>query len=325
MKRAIPILAAILGVQIIIYLIVSIDRHYETTKKPFLAIDTSMVDYIKIRNEDGELAMKKVGVNWKITDPFDDKANQSYVQTLLEKVTGLTIETFITDNPDKYTLYELDELAAKYIEIGKEGGLIDSFYCGKSSESYTHTYLRKADTDDVYLVTGTPRSSLTRQPTHWRDKQILALDRTLIERILLKFPLETVELIRQITSPEMDSTLTEADTTWQAIPQRGIPFKPEDKVINRILNTLKRLNATDFIDAKTDTIPDFSKPDFTIEVFLEGDEHHTIDFIPQPDSDNRWIARKDGEESTVFIVYQSSVNNLKKDPAALRGEEKEDT
>ncbi len=317
-------LLVILVIQIGVFLAVSMDHPYVSKKEPFLSVDTSMVDYIKIKNEDGELVMRRIGKNWKVKEPFDYQANMSYVQTLLEKMAGLKIETLVSKSEDKYPLYELDDLAAKYIEIGKEGSIVDKMYCGKLSDSYTQTYMRKTDSKAIYLVDGTPRSNLSRKPDQWRDKKILELDKTLIERVLLEFPTETIELMRNISAPQMDTTLVAADTSWLAIPGKGEPFEPEEKVMNRILNTLRRMNATDFIDAAIDTVPDFSTIDFAVSVFLEGNQQERIEFIPKVDEENRWVARKNGDNTTVFVVYKNTVNNLKKDEDALKGIKEED-
>ncbi len=326
MKRPITILSIILVVQIIITVLVSTDSHKVTKKEPFLKSDTSRVDYIKIQNEHGDLVMKRVGMNWKITEPIEWKANSSYIKTLLEKMADLKLESEITSNQDKYVLYELDGAVAKYVEIGEEGGVIDKFYCGKASDNYRHTYVRPADSDEVWLVSGSPRSSFTREPSMWRDKGIIALDKTMIEQIKLKFPRDVITLNRVIDAGgEADSVYVPADTSWMAIKSNGESFEPVEKATNRILNTLKRLNAMKFIDAATDTVPDFSNPEFTIEVYLEGDQKEIIDFIPKADEETRYVARHNGNESTVFVIYQSTVKNLKKDEDALKGiEEKKD-
>ncbi|MBT3231625.1 MAG: DUF4340 domain-containing protein [Calditrichaeota bacterium] len=325
MKRPITMLSIILVIQIIIMLLVSTDTNKVTKKEAFLKSDTSRVDYIKIQNEHGELVMKRFGMTWKITEPIEWKANSSYIKTLLEKMAELKLESAITSNEDKYVLYELDGAVAKYIEIGEEGGVIDKFYCGKPSENYKHTYVRQADSDEVWMVSGSPRSSFTREPSMWRDKGILALDKTMIEQIKLKFPNEVITLNRVIdTGGDSDSGFVMPDTSWMATKRNGESFEPVEKATNRILNTLKRLNAMKFMDAPTDTIPDFSNPEFTIEVYLEGDQKEVLDFIPKADEETRYVARHNGEESTVFVIYQSTVKNLKKDEDALKGIEKKE-
>jgi len=325
-SKTLTILTAILAAQIVLFAVTSVDTHRVQKKEPFLSIDTSQVDYIKIRNEDGELTMKRIGANWKIVDPYDYPANPSYIKTLMEKMADLKLETFITGNPDKQELYELDDSTGKYVEFGKENGTVEKFYCGKASSSYTHTYIRRADSDEVWLVDGTPRSSFTRKPEQWRDKKILALDRSMIERVLLHHPGKTIELERQIVTPEPKENegkaAGEPDTTWSVNAPGVKPFTPADKMVNRIMNTLKRLNALSFLDAGRDTIPDFSHPDFAIDVYLEGDQHEKLEFIPKPDEETRWLARKNEKNSTIFVVYQSSVNNLKKTVADLKGKEK---
>ncbi len=212
-----------------------------------------------------------------------------------------------------------------YVGIGKEGGQIDTFYCGKPSKPYRQQYLGKEGSDEVWLVSGSPKSSFSRQPNDWRDKKVLDLDRTMLQRILLKYPTETLELTRQIASPKMDSTLTKADTTWLVHPPKGEPFKPVDKEFNRIMNTICRINTVEFLDRGRDTIPTFGAPEFGVEVFLEGGQHEMLDFWPNTKGDaTRYMCRKNGDDRTIFLVYQSSVKNLMKTEDILRNGEKEE-
>ena len=314
MSRLTKILLAVLVLQLIIWGLVSTDRNVVREQKDFLANDTGAVNYIHIKNKDGEVTLKKVGGAWRMTEPYNYQANPSYMNTLLKKLEELKYESLITSKKDKYTDYEVEGDEAAYVEVGVEGGKIDKFYCGKPSKSYSHTYLRRADSDEVWMVVGTPRSSFTRKPNEWRDKKILDLDKSMIERILIKFPDEVVELRRQIASPLTDETLIAADTSWQVIPQRGKPFAPSDKVMNRVRNTASKMNSMDFKVAGTDTIPDFSKPDLTVEIFLEGDQREVLDFVPDTSAENRYVLRKNGDMNTVFVVYQSTFKNLAKRP-----------
>jgi len=321
MNRPIYILAGVMIVGIAAWLLLSHDPHRVTEKQSFLTIDTSTVDYIRIQNKDGDLTMKKVGSNWKMTKPRDFPANAGYVKTLIEKVGGLEMESLITTNKDKLSTYELGD-SATYIEIGKDGGKIDKFYCGKPSETYTHTYVRRDGSDEVWMVSGSPKSSFSRTPDDWRDKRVLELDRTMIQRILLEFPDETVELVRNISTPNADTTLAKSDTTWMVHPAKGDPFEPMDKEFNRIMNTCARLSSIGFVDADDDTMPDMSKPEFTVEIFSEGNQHEKIEFMPRTTGDtSRWYAMKNGSASTLYLIYQSSVKNLMKRPDILKNGE----
>ena len=322
MSRTTITLIVVLAVQLILLALFSTGRHHVTEKALFLSQDTSRIDFVKIKNKDGEITMVRSGGTWRITEPFNYPANPSYTETLLKKVSDLKYESLITRNKEKYVDYEVDGEEAAYVEIGNKEGTLDKFYCGKPSKNYTHTYIRKADSDEIWLVTGTPRSSFTRKPKDWRDKKILSLDKTLLERILLKFPDETVELVRNISTLADDTTLTAPDTAWTVIPQKGKPFAPFQKTMNRIKNTLSRMNAMDFKVKGIDEIPSFDDPDFTVEAFLEGDQHVVVDFVPDPEKDNRFLARKDGNEETIFVIYESSVKNLKKRPADFVEEDK---
>ncbi len=319
--RLIYILSGVLIAQILIYGLLSINPHRVKTKEKFLSQDTSAINYIKIKNKDGTVVLNRIGQNWKLTEPYNAPANPSYVKTLLEKFAGLELESFITSNEDKYEQYELNDTTAVYVEAGKEGGKIDKFWCGKPSDSYTHTYMRREGSKDIWLVSGTPRSSLTRRPKDWRDKTVLSLDRTIVERILLRHPSETYELVREIGAGK-DTLTGRPDTTWKVNPPKGSSYKPETNVMNRILNTICKLNSTDILDAGIDTIPAFDPVVFGVDVFLEGNQRHSIDFIHDPKDNAKWLARLDGNNQQVYVIYQSSVKNLMKKDDELKGGEK---
>lgn len=330
MKRPLYLLSGILIVQVIIYGLLQINPHRVKEPKPFLTLDTSQVSYIKVKNEYGEVVLKRIGGQWKLTEPVEFAANQSYVKTLLEKLASLREESFITRDKDAYSKYELNDTSAIYVEIGKEGKPIDKFWCGKPSETYTHTYMRREGSSEVWLVSGTPRTSLLRKPKEWRDKTALTLDRSRIEKVILRYPDKFFELKRilpserQALGAESGAMLdtTRIDTTWMVYPPVGKPFTPEKDVLNRLLSTISKLPGSDVLDQGIDTIPDLSRVEFSVEVQLEGDIRHKVEFIPKPDDDTRWLARVDGNNKHIFVTYRYNVKNLMRSQEELASGEK---
>ncbi len=322
MKNPIAVLISVMIFGLAAYLLLSRNPNRIESKAKVLSVDSTTVNFIRVVNNDGDVTLKKVGSHWRIASPIDFGANETYVKTLIEKAIGLEYESLVTKNKEKFSQYELGD-SAIYVEIGVEGGKIDKIYSGKPSETYTHTYMRREGSDEVWLVSGTPKSAFSRRPTDWRDKKVFELDRTLVNRILLKFPDETLEMKRQISAPSMDTTLTASDTIWMVNTPKGESFQINIKPFNRIMNTITRINATDFKDAPIDTMPNFNQPDFAVEVFLEGNQHERLDFVPDKAGDaSRWYARKNGEEKTLYLIYQSSVKNLmKRVPELKTGEE----
>ncbi len=322
MNKPIYLLLGVLVVGLAAFFFLSNDPNRIESKEKFLSIDTTTVNYIRVVNTDGDFSLKKVGSHWRITSPVDFPANETYVKSLIDKAVGLECESLVTKNREKLAQYELGD-SAIYVEIGVEGGKIDKVYSGKPSDTYTHTYMRREGSDEVWLVSGTPKSSFSRRPNDWRDKKVFELDRSLVTKILLKFPDETLELVRQISAPTADTTLATSDTSWMVNTPKGESFKINQKPFNRIMNTVTRVNAVDFKDSPSDSMPNFSKPEFAVEVFLEGNQHEQLDFVPNKDGDgSRWFARKNGDEKTLFLIYQSSVKNLmKRVPELMTGEE----
>lgn len=322
-RRPIFIFAGLLILGAAIYFYLSMDPNRIQEKQKFLSVDTSEVDLIRVVNKDGDLTLKKFGTTWKITSPMEYLANASYVKTTLEKVAGLEVESFITSNKEKYDQFEVGD-SATYIEIGKEGGKVDKFYCGKNSPTWSHTYIRRVGSDEVWLISGSPRSSFSRKPVDWRDKRVLELDKTQLQRILISFEDTKIELSRQIGTQQMDSTLAKADTSWMASANGGAPFKPVERELNRVINTLIRINAIEFLDQGKDTIPALGVPDLKVEAFLEGSQHEVLEFWQSARGDGtRFFVRKNGDDKTIYLVYQSSAKNMMKSEDVLRNGEKD--
>jgi len=322
MKNPIAILVGVMVVGLAAFLLLSRNPNRVESKAKMLSVDSTTVNYIRVKNNDGDIQLKKVGAHWRIASPFDFPANETYVKSLIDKAIGLEYESLVSKNREKFDQYELGD-SAVYVEIGVEGGKIDKIYSGKPSETYTHTYMRREGSDEIWLVSGTPKSAFSRRPMDWRDKKVFELDRTMVTKILLKFPDETLELVRQISAPTMDTTLSASDTSWMVNTPKGESFRINQKPFNRIMNTVTRINAVDFKDAPIDTMPDFNKPEFSVEVFLEGNQHEVLDFVPNKAGDgSRWFGRKNGNEQTLYLIYQSSVKNLmKRVPELKTGEE----
>lgn len=324
MSKPLSILAGLLVIQILIFALVSSDSSSEIKKYSFLSMDTTQIDYIKIRNEHGEMTLNKVGVNWYIKEPVDYLANRDYMNQLMNRLGSLVVEANVTSNASRFQLYELDDLAAKYVEVGKQGGKIDKFYTGKSNESYTHTYMRHADSKDVLLVTGTPGVTFTRRPEDWRDKSIWAIDRASVQRIVLKHQNQIIELNRNIFVNDGEQSAPN-DTTWLTKVGEKPEFVADDKAINRIFNTLRRFNTSHFRDKGRDEIPSFENPFFRIEVYLDGGYTESMDFlqIGNEEDPDQWLARKNNDDTTIFVIFQSSVNNLMRTEDQLRGIEEQ--
>lgn len=314
MSKTIKILGIILLVQIVIIALLNINTSTVKVKQKYLSNDTSKVNTILIKSVEGEVAMKRVGGGWRITKPTEWEANPSYMQILLEKLAGLEVEGVIVSNPKDWKTYELDDSSSAYIEVGVEGGKIDKFYVGKNADTFSHTYIRPAGTNEVWLVLGNPKAQMTRRVKDWRNKLVIQTDKALLEKIVIKHPNETVQLVREILPTDME-TGAPGDTSWKVVPDKGAPFKPDDRILNRVLNTLSKLNALDFIDqGGSEPFPQMDPPVFTVETHSEGGDKMVLDLIPKPDSPDseNWVVRRNGDTKTLFVIYKSTANNLNK-------------
>jgi hypothetical protein len=97
--------------------------------------------------------------------------------------------------------------------------------------SYTESYARKINSNDVFLVEGANSHMFSRPVKDWRDKTIFTTSR---------------ENIKEVQYQYGDTTFSMSfkDSTWLIGKDKG-----QQSVIDGVLSTLSNLQADDFIDS----------------------------------------------------------------------------
>ena len=286
------------------------DRTVERTEY-FLEIDTAKVDRIHIvPPENEEVTLKKTGDEWSITEPIHFPAEQRHIHEVLKRIAGMEIENLVSSRQEEQSNYEVDDSSATFVELMQGDKVLASFYMGKNASTFRHAYFRKTGSKDIYMVKGSYKYHLNRKLSDWRNKIILEIDRDTVEGFNLIYPEQTISIARE-------------DTIWM-IHCGKEEFQGTRKAIDPLLNYLKTLRCADFFDPESgETPPDFSKPDFTMEVIFDGGRKESISMTPVEDGERQWYVKRAGDY-TIYTVYKGTATILQKklDDFRIKQEEK---
>jgi hypothetical protein len=110
------------------------------------------VETIEVKQGDRSVVVKKGDDGkWMIDQPEKLEAEQSQVGAVASQLAALQAERVIADKPDNLADFGLDKPQWE-VNIGVKGGEAQSLLVGGDNPNSSGIYLKRADTDTVYLV-----------------------------------------------------------------------------------------------------------------------------------------------------------------------------
>lgn len=310
MSRSLIVLLGVLAALLVVYLIVNSARDVTEKAESFFTLDTTKVDGFTIVNKHDTISLKKRGDSWYLAEPLDYPADARFTSDVIEKLGTMQVETLITEDSSKASLFEVDTSGVEVMVFQGED-TVAHFIVGKSSPSRRHTYCSFVGDNKIYLLEGTFTSQLNRKKKDWRDKIVMDIDKATIDRLDFMYPQESFSVVR-------------SDTGW-TLGVGGVVLATDEKIVNRSLQAISRFRTFDFVDGDTVQAVDYSVPSLILTVNTDVGDTYQLSFVPEDDEENRYLVRKDGVERTLFVVHKGSANSIMKhvDDFKAKEEEKE--
>ena len=279
-------------------------------------IDSTQVSTIQLVKDQESVTLEKRGDEWFLSAPVDYRANQRYVEELVGNASHLRIESMVSDKPEKHGKFEVDSTGTEATIYA--GGQSFAFVVGKASSDYSHSYVRKKDADEIYMVKGMIKRYYSKRLNDWRNRTIFDFDQETVDKL-------------DVFNESGKTTFAKTDTGWVVHVGEESFVADEDKV-NRLLRSLSSMRASDFRDEKPKTEEatqpekeeeeemealDFSKPDVRVEMSFDFGGFEALSGLPETDEKQRCFVKKDGDD-TVFIVYKSALTHIMKPPKEFK-------
>lgn len=196
-------------------------------------------------------------------------------------------------------MFQVDTLTGTRLNFFQGGKLKASVVIGKISPDFTHTYVRKTESDEVYLATTYLTYMLNRTPMGWRDREIFRLDPEEVSTIELSKGKERFKLIQK-------------DTLWMVSPYPYKDFfETKKEETEQFLKALCYLKTDDFPIKNDVEKLDFKKPALQYKITLKDGTEKSLSVFKIKKQEGRYFLKM-GEDEEVFLLFGHSFEKIDK-------------
>ena len=168
LKIALILLAILIG----IYLLnINSQNKFESTSTAIFIDDTEDIFKVLIQKGDEAIELARIDTMWKISGNDTLIIKPHSIENLFDKVLKVNRGTIISDNPEKYSKYSLDDSTGTHLGIINAKGETTGYYIfGRSNSDYSRSYVRIGDDPNVYLADQNVIYMLSTRETYWGEK-----------------------------------------------------------------------------------------------------------------------------------------------------------
>ena len=272
-------------------------KKVESAKKLFPSFDPDVVTKIEITVDSTTTILAKSGSQWLVESMDNYPADQQGIKDILEKVSEFKVLDLISKNPDKQSNFEVDSSGVETEFWDSGNKVLAHVFIGKTTSSFLDSYIRKADSDEVYTAKGYLKSTFDKGTRTWKSRKIFEFNKGDVTALTMKSEVEEIEL-------QLDS-----EGKWQMLkPIVSLAKKSE---IDQILNSLSTFETDDFIDGD-----DFESTSTITATLNDGSQR----ILMTADEDGgKHPAKRDGKKQ-IFALYKYNRDKLFKSSEDLKEE-----
>lgn len=281
------------------------EKKIETAVPLFPNFNQEQVTKIEIIADGETTTLSKQNDDWVVASMDNYPADSEGLSELLSKVAAFKNTQLVSNNPEKQAEFEVDSTGVEAKLMDANGTLLAHLFVGKTTPGFLSSYVRAADTNEVYVAQGYLQSVFNKGDRTWKDRTIFDFNKGLLTQLNISSPEETVEL------------RLDANGTWQMLKPIAAAVKQTE--IDSLLTTFSDLDTDDFAEA-TDDLGEYGLdiPQSTISAVRNDGTTATL-HIGKEEDGKLYVKRADTE--TVFRLFKSNVDRLIKKSDTLKAED----
>lgn len=304
-------LLILLGILVVLVVIVGLVENpfakSEYTKKLeaasllFPDFNKENVTKIEITASGETTTLAKENNQWLVASMENYPADAEGVEDVLDKVTELKTTGLVSSNPEKQAQFEVDSSGAEAKLLDAGGNVQAHLFLGKTTPGYLSSYVRTADSNNVYVGKGNLKATFDKGTRTWKDRTIFSFNKGDVTHLSIKSEEEEIEL-------EMD-----AEGKWQMTkPEAIAALEPE---LDALLDSLSDLDTDDFADANDLSEYGLDAPKSSVLAKLNDGSTRLL-HIGNEESGKHYVKRED--KAPVFMLFQYKINQLLKKSEDLK-------
>ncbi len=280
------------------------EKKVETAMPLFPNFNKEQVVKIEITATGETTTLSKQNDNWVVASMDNYPADGEGVAELLSKVTEFKNTQRVSNNPEKQSEFEVDSTGVEAKLMDASDKVLVHLFVGKTTPGFLSSYVRPADSNDVYVAQGYLQSVFNKDTRTWKDRTIFNFNKGIVTQLNI------------ISLEEMVELRLDADGAWQMLKPVAAAAKTTE--VDALLTTFSGLDTDDFAEAK-DELAEYGldTPQSTISAVLNDGTTATL-HVGKEEEGKLYVKRDD--KDTVFRLFKSNVDRLIKKSDTLKAE-----
>ena len=240
---------------------------------------------------------------WLVESMDNYPADQKAVEELLDKIADMKTVQRASSNPEKQSVFQVDSSGVEAKLTDANGNILAHLFAGKTTPEIFNSYIRAADSNDVYIVKGHLKSTFDKGYRSWRDRTIFAFPKEDVTHLTIQSEEEEIEL--QI----------DAAGEWQMLkPHLSAANGTEVETVTDLMSSLE---TDDFADPKPLSEYGLDMPMASITATLKDGSARGL-LIGVEEGESHYAKSEDKEQ--IFELSKARVDKLIRKSADLKAE-----
>ena len=143
----------------------------ETVSEAIFTEDIEDIFKFLIQKGEEAIELARVDTMWRISGNDTLEIKSQSMDNLFEKVLKVNRGTIISENPEKYGKYSVDDSTGTHLAVvDSKGETVGYYVFGRSKTDYSRSYIRIGDDPNVYLADQNVTYMLSTRVTYWGEK-----------------------------------------------------------------------------------------------------------------------------------------------------------
>ena len=259
----------------------------------FSDFNKEQVVKIEITAKGETTILSKQNDQWVVTSMDNYPADSESVKDLLDKVSEFDNTNRVSDNPKNQAEFQVDNSGVEAKLMDVDDKMLAHLFVGKNTPGFLSSYVRVADSNDVYIAQGYLQSVFDKGTRTWKDRTIFNFNKGIATQINITSPEETVKL------------QVDAENKWQM--HQPISAAANQTEVDNLLTTFSQLKTDDFAEAKELAEYGLDAPTSFISAMLNDGTTATL-HVGKEEGGKHYVKRDD--KDSIFMLYKSNVDNL---------------